>query len=156
MQVSKLSNSYEDEAILLGVVSSLQNDFVPALGTLVNIRQYVNKLINKAEVVVAKCDGKVAGYVAFYANYEQSSAFITSTGVMRDARGMKVTSFLRAGMEQWCRSNEIRELVCEVSSQNFKSINNYKENGYSVCSSNENQSTYRDSLFMKKYIAPVS
>jgi ribosomal protein S18 acetylase RimI-like enzyme len=75
---------------------------------------------------------------------------------MRDARGMKVTSFLRAGMEQWCRSNEIRELVCEVSSQNFKSIKNYKENGYSVCSSNENQSTYRDSLFMKKYIAPVS
>jgi ribosomal protein S18 acetylase RimI-like enzyme len=152
MQVSKLSNSCEDEAILLAVVSSLQNDFVSALGTRVNIRQYVNKLINKAEVFVAQRDGKVAGYIAFYANYEQSSAFITSTGVMHDARGIKVTSFLVGGMENWCRSNEIRELVCEVPSQNLKAINNYKENGYSVCSSNENQSTYRDSLFMNKYI----
>jgi len=152
MQVSKLSNSCEDEAILFGAVSSIQNDFVPALGTLVNIRQYVNKLINKAEVLVTQCDGKLAGYIAFYVNYDRSSAFITSIGVMRNARRMKVGLFLLDEMEDYCRSKEIRELVLEVSSQNLRAINLYKENGYSVYSNDDYKSTYKDSLFMNKYI----
>jgi ribosomal protein S18 acetylase RimI-like enzyme len=152
MQVSKLSNNCEDEAILLGVVSSIQNDFVPALGSLVDIRQYVNKLINKAVVLVAQCDGKVAGYIAFYVNYKRSTAFISSIGVMCFARRMKVGLFLLDEMEDYCRSKEIRELVLEVSSQNLRAINLYKENGYSVYSNDKNESTYKDSLFMNKYI----
>ena len=73
---------------LLLFLESINEDFSPPLTDKVSLEEYVNKIIENAELVLESNNEEICGLVVLYCNDKQSNrAYIPLCGVNKEFRG---------------------------------------------------------------------
>lgn len=85
---------------------------------------------NVARYLVAKVDGKVAGYVGIWLVLDEGH--ITNVAVHEDYRGKKIGNELVKGLVELCKLNEIISMTLEVRASNRVAQNLYRKYGFKM------------------------
>ena len=85
---------------------------------------------NLAKYLVAKVDGKVAGYVGIW--FVVDEGHITNVAVHEDYRGQKIGDQLIKELVQVCKDNKIVSMILEVRTSNTVAQNLYRKYGFKM------------------------
>ena len=85
---------------------------------------------NLARYLVAKVDGKVAGYVGIW--FVVDEGHITNVAVHEDYRGQKIGDQLIKELVQVCKDNKIVSMTLEVRTSNTVAQNLYRKYGFKM------------------------
>ena len=85
---------------------------------------------NLAKYLVAKVDGKVAGYVGIW--FVVDEGHITNVAVHEDYRGQKIGDQLIKELVQVCTDNKIVSMTLEVRTSNTVAQNLYRKYGFKM------------------------
>ena len=85
---------------------------------------------NLAKYLVAKVDGKVAGYVGIW--FVVDEGHITNVAVHEDYRGQKIGDQLIKELVQVCKDNKIVSMTLEVRASNKIAQNLYRKYGFKM------------------------
>jgi ribosomal protein S18 acetylase RimI-like enzyme len=116
---------------IVGHLSDCDVDFVPPLSERFEIKDYAEKIANKATRLEAWSGDKLVGLLAVYCNdQQQGSAFITSVSVLKEWKGRGIA----AGLMQQCiahvRTTGMRQISLEVARDNLPAIGLYEKSGF--------------------------
>ena len=79
------TNEFSQENIIFDHLSNCENNFIPPLSTLVELKAYAKKIAIKAECFEAWAEGELVGLVAAYCNdYQKKVAYIKSVSVLAE------------------------------------------------------------------------
>ena len=85
---------------------------------------------NLAKYLVAKVDGKVAGYVGIW--FVVDEGHITNVAVHENYRGKKIGDKLIKELVQVCKDNKIVSMTLEVRASNIVAQNLYRKYGFKM------------------------
>ena len=85
---------------------------------------------NLAKYLVAKVDGKVAGYVGIW--FVVDEGHIINVAVHEDYRGQKIGDQLIKELVQVCKDNNIVSMTLEVRTSNTVAQNLYRKYGFKM------------------------
>ncbi|WP_243139980.1 ribosomal protein S18-alanine N-acetyltransferase [Romboutsia faecis] len=85
---------------------------------------------NLAKYLVAKVDGKIAGYVGIW--FVVDEGHITNVAVHEDYRGKKIGDKLINELVQVCKDNKIVSMTLEVRASNKIAQNLYRKYGFKM------------------------
>jgi len=123
------------------------NDFIPALSSRVDLKEYTTKLYKNADFVILRKDNIIAGLVALYCNdFDNYSAYISSVCILPEFRGLKLGNVLIEECIKYCKEKGMKSITLEVSKENLVALNLYSKFGFKFSDGNESQ------LLMKKSI----
>lgn len=106
-----------DRTELLKFLKEIDNDFPTSLSDKVNLNEYVDKILDKAEIIVKRENDEIAGITVFYCNDpSKETAYAVLTGVRSQYRGRGIATFLK------------REQIKKVKELGFKKLLFYTEN----------------------------
>lgn len=118
--------------------------FVPRLSARVNLREYSQKIFEKAITFEAWTGDTLQGLIAVYSNERgHKSIYITNVSVVGDFAGQGVASSLMVRCIKWAKKNAIGEVDLEVNSQNLLALKFYEKFGFDVVEK-------RDSVMLMK------
>jgi ribosomal protein S18 acetylase RimI-like enzyme len=106
-------------------------DFVPPLRGRVEIRDYSEKIANKAIRFEAWSRGTLVGLVAGYCNdEEQLIAYITSVSVLREWTGKGIAAKLIDQCNEYAKTAGMWRISLEVAADNAPAIKLYEKCGF--------------------------
>jgi ribosomal protein S18 acetylase RimI-like enzyme len=129
----KVKNSKEyDKQNVFELIKKLDQYFVPSLSERVNLLEYVNKLDQHANMVLAYNENEnLIGVIAFYDNDLKSKiAFISVLGVLPNYQGQGVASMLVNKCIKECRLSAMKKIIVKTEIENSKAMNFYKKIGF--------------------------
>jgi ribosomal protein S18 acetylase RimI-like enzyme len=120
--------------------------FEPSISSRIkDLDNYADKLQKNALVYAAKDDNNI-GFVAFYANDEDSkTAYLIFIGVLPAAQKRGVGKNMLKICKDTAKQNGMSYLKLEVRSNNFHAIDFYKSDGFRFCGE-----ASADSIYMTK------
>lgn len=118
---------------LIKFVLSLDNDLDPALGIRVNIKDYVDKVLDNGYCHVAVCGQQIVGAIMFYCNDNiTKKAYITFIGVAPEHRNIGIGhSLLRIALKE-SNIHGMDRIGVRTRENNGVSIRLYKDNGFEI------------------------
>lgn len=126
---SSLDN--EDLSSLLQYLKRIDQDFTPPLSSRVVLEDYANKLINRAEIFAYKdIDNSIKGFIAFYTNIDEKSAYITLLSIDKNQRGNGLARNLVQSCVDFCKLKHLNSIELEVSLANSSVIKIYEDIGF--------------------------
>lgn len=150
--VTKLIPSNLSIKRVSGVLRDLDNDYAPALSTIVDIDLYAEKLVSRAVVLLATIEGKDVGLVAIYVNDQINCiGYISTIGARQDVRGKGIGRALMESALNVAKSHGMYCVRLEVSCVNTPALSLYRKMGFSVLE-NEKTRRYDDSILMYKSV----
>lgn len=106
-------------------------DFVPPLSVRVEIRDYAQKISDKATRFEAWSNGTLVGLVAAYCNdLETRIAHITSVSVLKGWTGNGIAAHLIDQCVERAAAAGMRKIALEVAVDNMPAINLYEKSGF--------------------------
>ena len=112
-------------------------DFVPPLSVRVEIRDYAQKIADKATRFEAWSNGTLVGLVAAYCNdLETRIAHITSVSVLKGWTGNSIAAHLIDQCVERAAAAGMRQITLEVAVDNMPAINLYEKSGFIVSKTN--------------------
>jgi len=106
-------------------------DFVPPLSSRVDIKDYAQKIANKATRFEAWSDCTLVGLVAAYCNdRENCIAYITSVSVLREWTSKGIAARLMTKCIESAKASCMRQVSLEVAVDNMPAIKLYKKSGF--------------------------
>lgn len=136
-----LVNVMPDVKLMVGVDSEavydfflrINNDFIPPLSDIVNIKNYATKLIEKSKIFASFDNGKLIALCGVYAtDTVNNSAFVSMLAVDENYRGLGLGIKLMNVMECELTRKKIAKIQLEVFKNNTNAIFMYKKLGYVV------------------------
>lgn len=137
MQIVYKINTASEDTILTHL-NHCNNQFVPALSTLVSLEVYAKKMADYAVLFEAWADEKLIGMVAMYLN-EQKYGYITNVSVYDEYGGKGIAKQIFVNLMEYAKANNISEIKLEVSEINIPAINLYKNFGFESIEEKNNQ-----------------
>jgi len=123
---------------LLTFLNNIDNDFNPPLSRKVNLRDYVEKIITNAELILDFDGDEIIGLVVVYCNDELNErAYIPLVGVDSLHRKKGIAKKLMVQAIQLARQKGFK--VLGIHSNNQIAIDFYKVLGFSVICSDDRQ-----------------
>ena len=119
----KKANSEEIHKHLLACC----NNFYPPLNETVDLREYSNKIFEKAITFEAWNDSSLIGLLAAYFDDVSKSAFVTNVSVLGDKIKSGVASQLIIRLINYAISIRTEKLFLKVNSRNERAISLYKK-----------------------------
>lgn len=114
-------------------LSQCDADFVPPLGTRVEINAYAKKIADKAKRFEASLDGVLIGLVAAYCtDIERGAAFITSVSILPAWQGLGVASQLMQQCIGHANDLGFNRIELKVDSRNMDAIKLYGKHGFII------------------------
>ncbi|MCC5882191.1 MAG: GNAT family N-acetyltransferase [Halomonas sp.] len=99
----------------------------------IDLEDYADKLLHKAELLVHYRESEVLGIAAFYCNdVETLCGFLSLMWVSPEARGSGIASELLDGIIRIMEVRRFRYLKLEVLDDNHRAINFYRRQGFEV------------------------
>jgi ribosomal protein S18 acetylase RimI-like enzyme/SAM-dependent methyltransferase len=118
-------------------LSRCDADFVPPLGSRVEIKAYAKKIASKATRFEAWSSGTLVGLLAAYCNdLDNAVAYITSVSVLPEWKGKGIAEQLMGQCIDHARVLGMQQIHLEVASDNAPAVKLYKKNGFAVSSTN--------------------
>jgi ribosomal protein S18 acetylase RimI-like enzyme/SAM-dependent methyltransferase len=119
------------EAEIAEHLSRCNADFVPPLSGRVEIRNYAQKIENKATRFEAWSGDTLVGLVAAYCNdRENGFAYITSVSVLKEIMGKGITAHLLSQCIEHAKTSGMLQVTLEVASDNTPAIKLYEKSGF--------------------------
>lgn len=116
---------------LLFFLKKIDNDFYPSLSSKVNLHDYVEKIIDKAELILDFDDDKIKGMVVLYCNdYVNRKAYIPLVGVCPEYRNRGVAKKLMSDAIQIVKDRDF--ILIGIHSNNPVAILLYESLGFVV------------------------
>lgn len=107
--------------------------FVPPLSERVDLDDYAEKIVQRAERFEAWSNGQLAGLVAMYCNDpERQTAFVTSVSVLPARQGEGIASRLLQACTESVRQTAFKRIELEVGAFNSAATRLYKKHGFAV------------------------
>ena len=120
---------------LLNFIYSVDKDFNPRLVGRVKIEEWINKIFNKAEIVVAQKDKTILGLSVFYANNEiEHTAYIAYLAVSTTSRKQGIASQILSNCFDICKDKDMKRIGVHTNNPNAKKL--YEKNGFKVSEHN--------------------
>lgn len=112
-------------------------DFVPALSSRVEIKDYANKIVNKAIRFEAWLDNTMVGLVAAYCNDQEGKiAYITSASVLRAWTGNGIAMRMINQCIEHVKELGMVQINLQVASENTPAIRLYEKSGFTAGKAN--------------------
>lgn len=126
------------------LVYDFDHIFIPSLSQrLSDLDGYAEKLYNNAIIYAAVEDDKNIGFLAFYANDENTRiCYLTQIAVKVEAQNRKIGKALLNLCINISKNIGMNELKLEAINSNSKSINFYKKNGFKFSNNASKESIY--------------
>jgi len=116
--------------------------FTPPLSKRVEIKEYAQKIDEKAERFEAWLGGELIALVAAYCNNSEGKiAYITSASVLPQWQGQSIASKLLTNVVEYARHLDFERIELEVDSKNYSAVSLYKKHGFSTRKTNDQTST---------------
>lgn len=107
------------------------NKFVPKLSTKVNIKQYAQKLREKAMSFECWDNNKLIGFIGIYFNQKELGvAFISNLSVYESYSGKGIASQLLTNCIDYATLSGFKQIQLEVNSNNLVALNFYKKHKF--------------------------
>lgn len=131
-------NTSSFDAVLVHLLHVDRTYYIP-LSERVNLREYSQKIIDKAIRQEAWLNGILVGLVAYYINLTQDALFVTNVSVSPEIRGLGVASKLMQILQEdaSCLHMSKIDLVADSSVVGF-----YMKNGYSIIGKEQDDTYY--------------
>jgi len=112
-------------------LSRCDADFVPSLGSRVDISDYARKIASKATRFEAWSEGMLVGLLAAYCNdRENRIAYITSVSVLKAWTSQGIAARLLGQCVEHAKVSGMRQICLEVASANAPAIRLYENSGF--------------------------
>jgi len=105
------------------------SNFVPTLGSRIDLKTFSEKIINNATVFEAWYDNKLIGMVSAYFN-DSITGFINNVSVSQLYMGKGLASHLLRQCINYGENNNFFEINLEVSKKNITALNLYRKFGF--------------------------
>lgn len=106
-------------------------DFIPKLSSRVNIGNYCNKLLSKADIISLHLNEKLVGVLAIYLNdFINKVAFISSVCILKEYRGLGFSKILLEKAFDISKEKKFLKIKLEVGKNNLPAITLYKNFGF--------------------------
>lgn len=116
------------------LLRSCNDAFVPPLGSRVDIAEYADKIVARADRLEAWVNDELVGLAAIYCNDLASMrAFITSVSVLDVWQGRGIASKLVAQCIDHARRLGFARIELEVDGRNLAAIRLYEKYGFTAC-----------------------
>lgn len=123
-----------NKASVVEIVEHLEQcdaDFVPPLSGRVEIKDYAQKITDKAARFEAWSDGTMVGLVAAYCNNQKSrTVYVTSVSVLNEYTGKGIAARLVTNCINHAKAMSMRQICLEVSADNRPAIKLYENSGF--------------------------
>jgi len=148
--ITKDSQKFDKKSIL-ELVKSLDVYFVPPLSERIDLIEYVNKIDQYANIVLAYTKKrKLIGIITFYNNdIVSKTAFISILGVMSKYQGQGVASNLVNMCIKECRLAGMNKIIVKTEAENFKAIRFYNTFGFKVKERLNEHNTVKVKMYLK-------
>ena len=131
-------------------IKKINYDFPIPVSDKVDLKEYCEKLWEKADLVAAVQDGEIQGLVAGYTNdLSNGSAYISLVGVSEEFRNQGLGKKLVYQFTLICKEKQIRSVNLYTHKTNQAAIKMYEGLGFEV-DSEGNQSRMDDIHFIKQ------
>lgn len=118
---------------VINFVKFIDNEFPIKLSNLVNIEDYIKKLITYGNVLVAKDKNKIVGICAGYMNdIEKYNAYISILGIDSEYRKLGIATGLVNVFIEKANKCGMKRIFLETHKENFSALNFYKKNEFIV------------------------
>lgn len=116
---------------LLAFLEEINDDFTPKLSEKVCLKEYINKLRERANLIYKNKDNKIIGLVVLYCNDKQTNiGYVALCGVLKKWRGK---GFARDLMKQAIKKSRAAGMKkIGIHSNNPIAINLYKDLGFKI------------------------
>jgi len=114
-------------------LSKCEKTFTPKLSSYVDIKDYSNKVFNKAMRFECFDEEKLVGLIA---GYKGEKLYITNVSTDPDYTRRGIAGTLMKMSEDFCRLNNLRYIELEVNPQNQTAIAFYEKRGFKIKNSN--------------------
>lgn len=131
-----------NQAQLLNLLVSVDNDFSPPLSSNVDLVEYSGKLVKSSKIFSKVITDELAGFCAVYYNTEQ--AYLPMLAVSMKFRGKNLAKTLLDEAICFLKLHQHQSLLLEVYKNNLGAISLYKKLGFKEVDCSEK------SLFLKK------
>ena len=119
--------------ICVEFVKSIDKEFPVKLSDLVNIREYINKLITLGNVFIAKDSDKIVGICAGYINDIRTyNAYVSLLAVKHEYRKNGIASELMDIFVKESNKQNMKRIYLETHKENFRAIKFYKKNKFEL------------------------
>jgi ribosomal protein S18 acetylase RimI-like enzyme len=112
-------------------------DFMPPLSTRINIFDFANTIVSRAERFEAWSDNLLVGLLAAYCNDRAKCiAYITNVSVLKEWTKNGIATHLMRHLIEYTKMTGVRQISLEVASRNLSAIDLYKKYGFVVGKAN--------------------
>ena len=132
---------------VFNLLVTCNNSFTPPLSQNIpyTLEEYAERLATYADFVLAKEDGEIAGFLAYYTNAEGGFAYIPQVWVsdnhQRKGIGGQMLNVLIQNIPE-----SLSSVRLEVRKNNYKAVSFYDKMGFEVIKDNDNK------LLLKKEV----
>lgn len=113
----------------------------------VNIKEYVEKVLDNGKIIVSMCEDNIVGINLFYANdIITRQAWISTIAVDENFKSKGIGTTLISKMKEYCIKNKMKEIILYTHNKNERAIKLYNKNGFKICK--EKQANHKDSITM--------
>lgn len=132
MRVIILQNNWHDKEMLYRYLVDVDRDFIPFLSEKTDLRQYVEKVIEKASLYsILSDDDNIAGLVVFYANdFEKRYAYIPLVSVRSECRRQGIAGRLLNSALDYIRSLNGKISTVGIHTNNQHAFDLYVKLGF--------------------------
>jgi ribosomal protein S18 acetylase RimI-like enzyme len=139
MEIIKLTQEFKEH--LLKLLNDVQEDFSPPLSQRVQIDDYADKLLERANIYAIIINENIAGALAIYANdYENCRAYIPFLAVGQLYRDKRIATILISHTIEEIRKLGFKEIRLECL-ENSPAHRLYVKNGFERMNQIENERT---------------
>ena len=120
-----------DFKTIYNFLKKCDNLFIPKLSSIVNLKEYSEKLSKKSIQFCHYVNGNLVGMLAMYANdFTEKTAFITIMVLIKEYQGRGLAKQLLIDAIKYAKNLGFKKVRLEVYNKNIKAINLYKKLGF--------------------------
>lgn len=121
---------------LVEFLTRIDNDFSPSLSSKVSVSDYVDKISDKAELIIEMSADVIVGLVVIYCNdVDGLTAYIPLVGVAREARGEGIATRMMQHAIKLSKMKGMRRIL--IHSNNAIAIGLYQNLGFCILEGGE-------------------
>lgn len=120
-----------DERSLLLFLNKVDKDFSPPLSSKVDLKDYILKIQEKAELIIEEQNGLIRGLVILYCNdFETKIAYISLVGVLPEFRGMGIAKICMSQAINVAKEKGMKRIM--IHSNNPVAVKIYNDLGFHI------------------------
>ena len=120
-----------DERSLLLFLNKVDKDFSPPLSSKVDLKDYILKIQEKAELITEEQNGLIRGLVILYCNdFETKIAYISLVGVLPEFRGMGIAKICMSQAINVAKEKGMKRIM--IHSNNPVAVKIYNDLGFHI------------------------